>query len=207
MDISSFGAIESLRSSLAKVVAIPPTEWLAFARMLKFRKLRKGEVYFRQGERFDEIGFVVRGLLYTYYLDASGIETVKYIATEGTPVCPYAALIQNRPSHFSAKCLEPTFLVVLRYDDLLKLYRRHVCWVNMGRIFAERLFILREERERQFQTLDAEARYQCFVEVFGKHLERIPQYLIASCIGISPVHLSRIRQAPKESTPHPQPRL
>jgi hypothetical protein len=64
----------------------------------------------------------------------------------------------------------------------------------MGRLSAEKLYIEKEQREWQFLLGDAKSRYENFVQENRGLIDRIPQYLIASYIGISPVSLSRIRK-------------
>ncbi len=186
--------IESLKQYLTSFLNIPATQWLHLITCLGFRSLGKGEFYFKQGEVHDEIGFVVKGLLYNFYTDQNGDEFVKSFVDQGNPVSCYSDLIQKTPSSFSSQTLEPTKLVTLRYTDLLKLYDKHSCWERMGRVSAEKLFIEKEHRERLFLTSDAKARYETFAQENPNLMNRIPQYLLASHIGISPVSLSRIRR-------------
>ncbi|MNG38637.1 hypothetical protein D3C84_1264130 [compost metagenome] len=58
---------------------------------------------------------------------------------------------------------------------------------------AESLYVKKERREMQLLTLSAEDRYRSFLEEFGALEKKIPQYYIASYLGITPVALSRIR--------------
>lgn len=162
-------------------------------RCLRIKKLKKGEFYYKQGEHFDEVGFVLKGLLYNYYTNQDGEIFVKTFISEGQPVTCYSNLMTATPASFSAQTLEPTVLITLKYMDLQSLYSRHVCWERMGRISAEKLFIEKEKREFEFLSMDAKARYMSFVQRMPNLLNRIPQYLIASYIGVSAVSLSRLR--------------
>jgi CRP-like cAMP-binding protein len=184
---------EVLKKFLAGVISIPPGEWLFLLRHLRIRRLDKGEVFFKQGEHFDDIGFIVRGVMFNYYTNAEGEEFVKVILGDGMLVAPYSTQIQKKPSPFSARTIEKTLLVTLKYSDLEKMYDRNVCWERLGRKMAEVLFARKEDREWQFLMADAKMRYELFKKENAKFLDRIPQYLIASYIGVSPVTLSRIR--------------
>lgn len=183
-----------IKKYLSSVIDIPPLEWIHFISLLRIKKLEKDTFYFRQGENVSEISFVIKGLLYNFYSDAEGNDVVKYFIREGGPVTAYSSLLQNIPAFFSCQTLEPTTLVTLKYEDLQKLYKRHPCWERMGRLQAERLFIEKEKREQRFLAHDATDRYNFFIKENPTLLNRIPQYLIASYLGVSPVSLSRIRK-------------
>jgi CRP-like cAMP-binding protein len=99
------------------------------------------------------------------------------------------------PSYFSVQSLADSELITFRYKDFQALYDRHVCWERLGRIIAEQLFINKETRERELLLLSAEARYRMFLERYGHLSGQIPQYHVASYLGITPVALSRIRRS------------
>jgi CRP-like cAMP-binding protein len=185
---------DTLRNHLTRAFSVPPLEWVHLAKHLRLKSLKKGEAFFRQGEPVDEIGFVIKGLLYNYFTSESGDKFVKYFIPDRGFVACYSSLVTERPALFSCETLEPTTLITIRYQDVLKLYDRHICWERMGRKKAEELFVEKEVREMLFLTSDATARYEVFVRENQDLVNRVPQYLIASYIGISPVSLSRIRQ-------------
>jgi len=80
---------------------------------------------------------------------------------------------------------------------LQELYDRHPVWERIGRIKAERLAIQKEFREKEFLLDTAETRYRRFLKEFPDLTDRIPQYYIASYLGITDVALSRIRKKMK----------
>ncbi len=184
---------EALKKYLSSFVSIPPLEWLHLIKILGYRKLEKGSFYFRQGEAVDELSFVLKGLLYNFYTNDNGEEFVKYFIREGEVVSCYSSLLQNKPANYSSLTLEPTTLITLKFKDLQNLYKRHPCWQEMARVNTEKLYIEKEEREQNFLMADAKMRYDSFLKVKPELVQRVPQYLIASYIGISPVSLSRIR--------------
>lgn len=191
---------DAFRKYLATFVSVPPTEWLHLVSVLRLRHLEKGEYYFKQGQKFDEIGFVVKGLLCGYYVLDNGKQTVKKFFAEGEPVSCYADLIMGTPADFSCQTLEPTTLITLKYSELQNLYKRHACWEKMGRISAEKIFIEKEQRTRSYLTMRGRGRYIHFCNRNPALVERIPQYLIASYLGITAVALSRAKNQTTTST-------
>jgi CRP-like cAMP-binding protein len=186
--------LEAVRKYLSGFVAVPPGEWFPFVKLLRLKKLEKGEFFCRQGEETQDLGLVLKGLLFNFYTNSEGEDFVKYFIPENNVVACYSSLIKGEPAAFSSQALEPTTLVTMKYRDLQALRERHICWERLGRISAERLYIEKEEREQRFLMEDARARYGAFVRANGELMQRVPQYLIASYLGISPVSLSRIRK-------------
>jgi CRP-like cAMP-binding protein len=92
----------------------------------------------------------------------------------------------------------PTELVGWPYQLRLDLYASDMEWQKLGRRIAELLYIRKEQRELSFLLLDAPARYQRFCAQFGQQADRIPQYYIASYLGIRPQSLSRLRKTLSE---------
>jgi CRP-like cAMP-binding protein len=185
---------ESFRQYLGTFLSVPPLEWLQMVQLLRLRQLKKDDFYYEQGQEFDEIGFVAKGLLYNFYTTESGKVHVKHFVDKGQPVAPYANLILETKTSFSCKALEDSTLITLKYADLQKLYARHSCWERMGRISAEKIFITHEARQLTFLSMTATERYEHFVKSQPDLHQRIPQYLIASYLGMSPISLSRIRK-------------
>lgn len=185
--------LEKLTEYLKNMVIIPPTELLYFTTKLSYQKVKKGEHFYHAGEMFDRIGFVVSGLLYNYYLKSDGEFVANYFIPEGMPATCYGNLITNTPAHFSCKALEDTHLITIKYEDFKKLYTRHPCWDKLGRLSAEKLYIEKEQREKDFLLMSAEERYNNYKENFPKLTERIPQHILSSFLRIRPETISRIK--------------
>jgi hypothetical protein len=70
-------------------------------------------------------------------------------------------------------------------------------WQKLGRKFAERLYLRKEDREIAFLMQSADERYDALTSVFPPGFERIPQHLLASYIGVTPESLSRLKKRRK----------
>lgn len=187
-------AFDALKTYLAGAFSLPPLEWLRLAKSLRFKSLAKGEFFVKQGDPVSEIGFVVKGLLYNYYTNDSGEDFVKFFIPEKNMVACYSSLLQGIPAGFSSQALEPTTLITFPYKELRNLYQSHAAWERIGRLSVEKLYIDMEKREQYFMMADAKTRYEAFLRDKPDLVQRVPQYIIASYIGISPVSLSRIRK-------------
>lgn len=184
---------DNLKKYLSSISQIPPLEWLHFMTLLGSRSIGKDEYYFQQDEDFDEIGFVIKGLLYNYYTDEKGQQFVKYFIANNAVVSCYPALLRQMKTTFSCKTLEATHLITIKYSAFVKLYDRHPCWDRIGRKVAEKLYLEKDEREQYFLMADGKTRYEKFVQDRRELIDRIPQYIVASYLGLAPTSLSRIR--------------
>ncbi|MFF2889437.1 Crp/Fnr family transcriptional regulator [Paenibacillus sp. NPDC057967] len=186
--------LRSLYASLKIPPSLPIEEWLTLGRTAALTFLAKGEYWVRSGETSDSIGICIDGLFRIFYETPGGDEHNKSFCSRHDFIAPYGALLQRIPSYLSIQSLQESQILVFRYEQLAASYDRHPGWERFGRIVAEQLFVKKETRERELLLLTAEERYRLFLSQYG-HLEsEIPQYHIASYLGITPVALSRIRR-------------
>lgn len=183
----------SIYAVLRQLSPIPLEEWNAFKALAAYRSIAKNAHFVREGGPTDSIAICVSGLFRLYYTTPDGSEYNKSFCGKNDFLASYSALLLNTPSFFSVQALMDSELVVIRFADFQALYARNVCWERLGRILIERLFVKKETRERELLMLSAEKRYLLFIEKYGHHAKNIPQYHIASYLGITPVALSRIR--------------
>jgi CRP-like cAMP-binding protein len=182
-----------LRSYLGRIVAIPDQEWKRLSSSIGHRRLVKDDYFVKAGENANHIGFVLNGLLKKFYRTEDGREFIKDFSVEGRLVTAYSSLLQNTPVRLNIQAIEATNLLVIPYDKFTSLYQWHPCWQRLGRKIAENLFIEREQREWELLIFPAKERYEMFVQRYPDLLARVPQYEIASYLGISPISLSRLR--------------
>lgn len=184
---------EKLKKFSSQVAEIPPLEWARFLARLQIRHTRKGELLFKEGERSNLIGFVAKGLIYTIYQNSDGKERVKNFAWEGRLISPWVSILDGKPASFSAISLEPSYIVAMDGKIFKEEFQnRHICWERFSRACTERVLFEREKREREFLMCSTFERYQEFLIQYRDITERIPQHLIASYLGITPVALSRL---------------
>ncbi|WP_256759406.1 Crp/Fnr family transcriptional regulator [Cohnella sp. WQ 127256] len=185
---------ESIYARLQRVTPIPDEEWAFFKGISAYRAMTKNSHFIRAGEPVDSIGICVSGLFRFYYTTPDGNEFNKSFCTKHDFIASYSSLLLSSPSFFSIQALMDSELIVFRYTDFQSLYSRHACWERLGRLFIEQLFVKKEIRERELLLLSAEERYLRFLEQYEHLMRNIPQYHIASYLGITPVALSRIRK-------------
>jgi CRP-like cAMP-binding protein len=174
---------------------VPRDELLKLFALKKKMILKKNEYFLKAGDVPKRIGFNASGLLRLFYTDSSGKDITKHFCTEFSLAISYSAFIQSEPSKMSIQALEDTKLYTITHEDYIHLLKSHPCWQIAARKLAEVIFFLKEKREAELLLMDAPSRYQSFLNDFPGFANRIPQYYIASYLGITPESLSRIRSS------------
>lgn len=166
--------------------------WQNFMSKVRIRHIQKGEHLVHAGERVNYSYFCIEGLFRMFYTLEDGKEYNKSFAAEHDFVTSYGAMITREPSYFSIQALEDSVVIEIPYQLQQVLMEREHGWERLVRKAVEKLYLKKEERERQLLINDAGKRYRAFLESYPHIAKRLPQYHIASYLGISPVSLSRL---------------
>ncbi|HWR11251.1 MAG TPA: Crp/Fnr family transcriptional regulator [Rectinemataceae bacterium] len=181
-----------LVSYLSRYMTI--TEELAdiFLKSSFVRKFPKETVLLREGDVVQEGYFILKGCVRNYMLKDGEDKTINFFIEEEA-IIPIGYGKNVRSEHF-LECLEDTVAVVCVPDEEERMLAEYpelksLC-LAMSEIMAAKL----QESLARYRTSTAEERYIDLVEKRPDLLQRIPQYLIASYLGIKPESLSRIRK-------------
>lgn len=109
-------------------------------------------------------------------------------------VSAYDSFLTQTPSAYQLQALTKTTLLSISYQDLQEVYNNTKIGNFIGRLTAERLFLIKSKREQQLLNLTAEERYIALFEERPELLQLIPLKYISSYIGVTPQALSRIRK-------------
>lgn len=187
-------ALAGAREFFSNFTPVPPSEWLHAMRLFSVTRVAKGDYYWRQGEPFRRIGILVKGLSAAQYEREDGTIRIRRFFQPGAPVGPYPGLIYSELAEYAMIMYEDSVVAHMDYGDWEHLLTRHRCWETIARKGNEKELIARERREAQLSLLSATERYMKFLEDYPGLEARLPQYAIASYVGITPVALSRIRK-------------
>lgn len=186
-----------LRNTLEQLSPLSDEVWGKIEALLSKRKVAAGEQLLSAGERATNIFFIRSGLLREYYLDDAGHESTRSFCVEGSFSGSLADLISGGKAMVSIESLDASELWVLNWSAIDALSENHPVLMKLMRRFAETLYIRKMVREFEMLTLSATERYRRFVRDFPALNQRLHRNMVASYLGITPVHLSRICSAEK----------
>lgn len=167
-------------------------DWDICESVLTVRKLKKGDLLQKPGIICNHVSFVNYGLLRMYH-DVDGKEKVSGFYKEGDYTGDYQSFLMREPSRIYLQALEDTEVVDLTYDDLQMIYKKIPGANLIGRLIAEELFKDMCRRSTNQVTESIDAQYAALVNDMPWLVQRVPQYMIASYLGVTPEALSRIK--------------
>lgn len=176
---------------LAKIVN--EEEMTAIVDLFPIRTFKKGTVLLRAGQVANETYYVHKGLVRQYYL-IDGDEKNTFFYTEGHSVSSMTSLTSRQPAKHFLACLEESTLSVIERDKETELYRRFPRFENMCRASTEEELGNYQDMLATYITSSPEERYFNLIESRPELLDRVPQYQLASFLGVKPETLSRIRK-------------
>lgn len=163
-------------------------------KLTSYRRFTKGEHFVRVGELPDSLAYNINGLFRLYYVDRNGNNFTKGFSVPGIFTVSYSAMVENRESFFSIEALRDSEALVVKYKDLMALADRDTRWYIFLFKLVEKVYIMKELREKSFLLDDATKRYNDFIQKYPDLVNEIKKYHIASYLGITPETLSRIRK-------------
>jgi CRP-like cAMP-binding protein len=186
---------QAFKQTFDAYTPISTTTWQALKAVTKITRLEKQQMLYHPGDTPSTFAWVFHGLIRGFVCDDNGNEYNKKFFDEGKFPGAMSALLTNTPSKLGFDALEETCLIKI---DFLA-YRRLLLECDDLKLFQiyylEKNWLLdKDEREIALVQEDASARYQRFLNEFPSLVERLPQYHIASHLGITPTQLSRIRK-------------
>lgn len=138
--------------------------------------------------------FIIEGACYSYYVNDKGDKSAIQFAVEGYWITDASSYFGGKPAVSSIETLEPTTALLLSRTNLEHLCNKYPLFERYFRILLQNTLAFQHRRIAKTISEDAEHRYAEFSKSHPHFIQRIPQYLIASFLGIKPPSLSRIRK-------------
>lgn len=138
--------------------------------------------------------FILEGSCYSYYINEKGDKNTVQLAVENYWITDAASYFNNQPAVSTIETLEPTRVLMLNKRNFELLCESHPVWDRYFRVLLQTYLAHLHYRIAKTNSEDAEHRYLEFSKLYSHFTQRIPQYIIASYLGIKPQSLSRIRK-------------
>ena len=186
---------------IRQYIALTPEEEGNLVSKVKSKKFLKGQFVVQNGDVCKYENFVLSGCLKASYLSNEGEEHIVMFAIENWWIADLGSFISQTPADLNVQCIENCELVQIHYNDLQQLYLDIPKLERFFRIIIQKAFVAAQKRIINNFTLPAVDRYLQFREQYPLIEQRVPQYMIASYLGITKEFLSKIRGqliSPKE---------
>lgn len=153
------------------------------------------DYYLKSGNIQKSIGFVISGLMRSFYIDDKGNEITIWFTKENEYATDYSSYVRQSPAKYFLQCIEPTLVVNLPFEDMQDGYSKYKNIERYGRLVTEEVLVLQQNRLESFLFQNAEERYLDFIKRSPTLFNRVSLTDLASYLGIERQSLSRIRKS------------
>ena len=160
------------------------------------KNLNKSDFFIKEGETCNEIAFIKSGLFRSFYITNKGEEIISCIKFPGSLMTAYSSFITGQGTFINIQAIIPAELLVVKKKVMDDFSNDNPNWMKFFRVIAEQQYIELEKRTFQFQSDSAIQRYTALIEKHPEYVQNIPLQYLASYLGITQRHLSRIRKEP-----------
>lgn len=176
---------------ISKYIQLSEDEKQAIIALDIFRTVKKGTVLLKEGKYSDKGYFVLKGCLRTYYvIDGEEKTTAFYTEMEGiTPNC----VLTKKASKYYVAATEDSIITISNPNLEQEMFEKFPKFESLCRVLSEELLAKQQIDFDQFKTSSPEQRYKHILENRPDLIQRVPQYQLASFLGITPQSLSRLR--------------
>ena|SRR5688572_15174972 len=158
------------------------------------KKLRKKQYLLQEGDVSKFVAFVEKGVLRLYSINEKGNENIIQFALEGWLISDLSSFLTGKPAIYAIDALEDCELVLINRasnDELIKKLPKYETWMRLQITGA---YIALQKRLTSILSLSLDERYASLTELYPQIVQRVPQHMVASYMGLTPETLSRVRK-------------
>ena len=184
--------MQFLIERIRQIIQLSESEEQILQDLFVEKQLLKGDHFLIEYQICRYVGLIHHGLV-RYYINLDGEDKTYYFGKEGDFVCDYESFLPQKPTNKNIQVLEDSSLYTISHEGLQYIYDHIKEGDRLGRLGIEQVFVNVLQQLTSFYNDPPELRYERFLENYPDISQRVPQYYIASYVGIKPQSLSRIR--------------
>ena len=187
--------MQQLKAYLDQIATISNQDWNFFTSKLQRRILPKKTVFLKINEIENHISFIESGVVRLFIPKENPEKEITFgFSFKNQFISAYDSFLTQQPSLYQLQTLIETSVLSISHNDLQEVYDKTKIGNLIGRLTAERLFLIKSKREQNLLNLSAEERYVALFKERPELLKVIPLKYISSYIGVTAQALSRIRK-------------
>ncbi|WP_205783288.1 Crp/Fnr family transcriptional regulator [Flagellimonas allohymeniacidonis] len=185
---------QGLFDNIGRYVTLSDSEKERIAAIVTLAPIKKRQFIDQPGYISLYRNYVVKGAFRSFFLDKDGKEHTVQIAIEDWFVSDFYSYITRTPATLFVEALEDAILLRMKYEDIEPLCGEIHVLSEYYRITTEKAFAYSRNRALSNLSMTAEERYLQLTSMYPGIVNRVPQKVIASYLGMTPEFLSKIRR-------------
>ena len=157
-------------------------------------KLKRKEFLLKEGQICRSIYFVEKGCLRMYFIDNKQNEQIIQFALEHWWIADHFSFIDDKPSPYFIQTVEKSEILAINASSFETLLQELPQMERYFRIVMQRALAASQLRQKYLYEMSKEEFYQHFNSSFPEFVQRVPQYMIASYLGLTPQYVSELRK-------------
>ncbi|AZI67969.1 Crp/Fnr family transcriptional regulator [Kaistella daneshvariae] len=186
--------MNNISTYLSEVLEVPKDLMDPCGAHYTVKNVAKGEVLLQPGDVCRETYFVEKGLLRMYSIDRNGKEHIIQFAPESWLISDRSSLYFNEKSDYYIDATEDSQVLLLKDDFFARMMEKFPQTAENNDLLLQKHIRNLQNRVNSLLADTAEERYMTFIKMYPDILQRVPQWMVASYLGITPESLSRVRK-------------
>jgi CRP-like cAMP-binding protein len=185
--------LENLKNHIARFVEIDEQDYAEILPYFRVIQAKKKQNLLTEGKICKSNYFVSKGCLRLFFVNEKGIEQTIQFALENWWIADYTSFSSQKPSGFYIQAVEKSEVLALDFVSQEEMLHRFPQMERYFRLVHQRAHAATQFRIKFLYSLSKEEFYNHFNKLYPEFVQRIPQYLLASFLGLTPEYLSEIR--------------
>lgn len=190
--------IEVLVQHLQQTIALNEKEIQRISEVAEIVLLKRKELLLQPGQLSQHMRFIAQGSARCYYLDENTQEHTLQIGIEEWWINDLYSFLTQKESKLFIQSIEPATIVQISRENLEQLYAEIPTISTFFRLKIQSAYVALQERTIEHMSADVFTRYQRFIKEYRNIEQRVPQYMIASYLGVTPEFLSYLKKKQHE---------
>ncbi|MEO5682215.1 MAG: Crp/Fnr family transcriptional regulator [Chitinophagaceae bacterium] len=184
----------TLAAHLKKFVTVTAEEEAVLQRYTQALTVKKKDFLLKEGQVCKANYFVAKGCLRMFFTDEKGAEQTVQFAIENWWMADYASFCNQVPAQFYIQAVEETNVIAFDKASREELFSKLPQLERYFRLILEKSSGASQWRIKYIFSLSKEEMYGHFNASYPGFVQRVPQYMLASFLGLTPEYLSEIRK-------------
>jgi CRP-like cAMP-binding protein len=185
---------KNIIEQIRKVVDLDGKQQASISNYTEIQHLKKKELLLQENMICQKLYYVEKGCLRMYFINNKGVEQITQFALEGWWIADYHSFLSAAPSEYYIQAIEESRIISIQKNRLDALLQELPHLEKYFRMMLQKALAGAQLRSKLLYEMSKEEFYVHFSTSFPEFMLRVPQYMIASYLGLTPEYLSELRK-------------